>query len=218
MTRRGLALVAVVLASVTACAGDDEPPATTTTAGASTTVPSDANLIPLLVQETDLPTGYTRDPDVDDTITAFCAGQDAATGLQASGRAIAGFTRTPAGASVIEIVFRFKADGATRFVQHAEELFTSCSDVPDVTGLAFTYEPASASVATALAGVDSSASRYGVSAGSGNLTVNVAVLQQGDLGVLIAVLGLEEPRDQLDELAVTAFSAVVARLPESGSH
>lgn len=217
--RRGAAAGLAVLALVAcACTGDDDPAAgtssSTTTTSTTTTVPGDARLEARLIATADLPAGFAPDADVDDTITAFCAGQDAAAGLQASGRAIVGFTRTPPGASVIQLAFRFDDDGAARFVEQAEALLTSCSDVPDATGLAFTYEPVTAPVADALEGVDAAASRYGVSVGSGTLTLDVAVLQQGDLGTLVAVLGLDQPRADLDELAVAAFTAAVERLQE----
>ena len=211
MIRRAVATAAVVLASLVACTDDDGAPPTTT-ASTTTTVAPDGELEQLLVTAEDLPAGFAPSADVDDTITAFCAGQDAAAGLSASGRAIVGFTRTPPGASVIQLVFRFDDDGAARFVEQAEDLLTSCSDVPDATGLAFTYEPVSAPVEETLAGVDSSASRYGTSVGSGNLTVNVAVIQQADVGLLVAVLGLEEPREALDELAAEVFAAAASRL------
>lgn len=209
---RLLALVAIVVGSLAACTDDDEPAARSSTSTTSATAPTDAALTPLLVTVDDLPAGFAPNADVDDTITAFCAGQDAAAGLQASGRAIVGFRRTPAGASVIELVFRFEADGAIRFVEQAENLLTDCSEVPDATGLAFTYEPVSAEVAVALTGAESVASRYGVSIGSGNLTVDVAVGQRGDIGVLVAVLGLDQSRAELDALAAAAFAAAVARL------
>lgn len=156
----------------------------------------------------DLPAGFEPDPDVDDTVTAFCAGQDAT----ASDRAVVGFGRSPAGASVIQLVFRFEGDGARRFVEQAEGLFSGCSEVPDATGLAFAYEPLSPAVADTVSTADSTAGRYGVSVGSGNLTVNVAVLHQGDLGVLVAVLGLDQSRVDLDRLAATSFAAAAARL------
>lgn len=225
MSRRRGAAAALALLAVTAlaCTSDDDPGASTTsstssstssstTASTTTSVPGDADLAARLVAAADLPAGFAPDADVDDTITAFCAGQDAAAGLQASGRAIVGFTRTPPGASVIQLAFRFDGNGAAQFVEQAEALLTSCSDVPDATGLAFTYEAVNAPVAAALAGVESAASRYGVSVGSGTLTLDVAVLQQGDLGTLVAVLGLDQPRDALDELAVAAFTAAVERL------
>ncbi|MEQ1785864.1 MAG: hypothetical protein ABL966_02335 [Acidimicrobiales bacterium] len=210
----GLALLALVAC---ACTSDADPVATTTsssTVSTSTTLPGDADLEGRLIAAADLPAGFAPDADVDDTITAFCAGQDAAAGLQASARSIVGFTRTPPGASVIQLAFRFDDDGAALFVEQAEALLTSCSDVPDATGLAFTYEAVTAPVAAALDGVEASASRYGVSVGSGTLTLDVAVLQQGDLGTLVAVLGLDQPRDALDELAVAAFTAAVERLQE----
>ncbi len=206
MTRRAVALVAVVLASLAGCTDDDPTPSSTTTSTAADPLDD------LLITPDDLPDGFAPNPDVDDTITAFCAGQDAAAGLQASSRAIVGFNRTPAGASVIHLVFRFDDDGAARFVSQADELLTSCSEVPDATGLAFTYEPVSPALTTALEGVDASATRYGTSIGSGNLTLNVGVFHQDDIGVLVAVLGLETHRDELDELAAEAFTAAAERL------
>ncbi len=59
-----------------------------------------------------------------------------------------------------------------------------------------------------------SASRYGTSVGSGRLTVDVAVARQGDLGILVAVLGVDLPRADLDTLATQAFAAAVARLSD----
>lgn len=201
------------LVLLTACSGGaSEEPAASSSSTAVTVAPDDPTLEPLLITTADLPAGFAENEDVSDTITAFCAGQDAAAGLQASGRAIAGYTRTPSGASVIEIVFRFDADGAARFVGQAEQLFGGCNEVPDVSGLAFTYEMASPAVAASLEGVEAAASRYGVSVGSGTLTVNAAVVQQGDLGALVAVLGIDQPRGDLDELAVVAFAAALDRL------
>ena len=218
LPRRGLVACTVALALL-GCRDDGEADDTTTTTASTpgpsdTIAPDDPDLTPLLLTADDLPDGFAPNEDVDDTITAFCAGQDAAAGLSASGRAIAGFTRTPPGASVIEVVFRFDGDGAEQFVAQAEELLTSCSGVPDATGLAFTYEPLSAPVAATLDGADASASRFGTSVGSGNLTVEIAVIQHDDLGALIAVLGLEEPRADLDALAQTAFSSAVAMLAQ----
>jgi hypothetical protein len=214
--RRGLALLIVALAcALLACSDDGESTTTTTvssTAPTDTIAPDDPELEPLLLTAADLPEGFTVDEDVADTITTFCAGQDAAAGQRADGRAIVGFKRTPAGASVIEVVFRFEGDGAAQFVAHADEILTSCSEVPDVTGLAFTYEPLSDEVAATLADVDASAGRFGTSVGAGNLNVEIAVVQQGDLGALVAVLSLDEPRADLDALAETAFAAAVEKL------
>ena len=208
-------LVALVALSLVACSGDDDPdpaPSSSTTSTTSTIAPDDPSLEPLLLTEDDLPDGFTPTEDVGDTVPSFCAGQDPTAGLRAEGRAIVGFTRAPEGASVIEVVFRFEDDGARTFVEQAEELLTSCSDVPDATGLAFSYEPLSESVAAALAGADASASRFGTSVGSGDLTVEIAVVARADLGALVAVLGLDEPRPDLDALATTAFAAAVEKL------
>lgn len=221
MNLRHLALVAVVLASAASCTDDDAPAtpssstsssSSTTSAPTGTTVPDDPDLAARLLTAEDLPSGFDTTASVDDTITAFCAGQDAAAGLRASGRAVIGFSRDPAGASVIELMFRFEDGGAPQFVTQAEGLLAGCSEVPDATGLAFTYEPVSAEVAAALDASESSASRYGVSVGSGDLAVNVTVVQQGDLGALVAVLGLDQPRADLDALASQAFAAALERL------
>jgi hypothetical protein len=213
--RRGLASCAVALALV-ACSDDDSDadPTTTTepSAPVDTVAPDDPALTPLVISADDLPDGFAPSEDVDDTITAFCAGQDATAGLAASGRAVAGFTRTPPGASVIEVAFRFEGDGAEQFVTQAEELLTSCHEVPDATGLAFSYEPLSVPVAATLERVETSAGRFGTSVGAGNLTVDIAVVQQGDLGALVAVLALDAPRTELDALAQAAFQAAVAKL------
>jgi len=154
---------------------------------------------------------------IDDTITSFCAGEDATAGLSASGRASAGFTRTPPGASVLQIVFRFDDDGAAAFVEAAEAILGRCQEVPDFTGLAFSYEPVSEVVAASLAGADGSASRYGTSVGSGNLTSEVAVMRHGDVGQLVAVLGLEMSREELDALAAAAFAAASERALLAGA-
>ena len=215
--RRGWVLPALAVALLLAACSDDDGSNPTTTAssapGATNTIaPDDPALSARLITAEDLPKGFAPTEDVDTTITAFCAGQDAAAGLSADGRAIVGFTRTPPGASVIEVVFRFEDDDAAQFVTQAEALLTSCSEVPDSTGLAFTYSPLSEPVAATLEGVDSSAGRFGTSVGSGGLAVEIAVLQQGDLGALVAVLGLDEPRADLDALASTAFTAAIEGL------
>ena len=215
--RRGwaVALLAVGLLLL-ACSDDDSATSTstssTTTALTDTIAPDDPELSARLITADDLPDGFAPTEDVDTTITSFCAGQDAAAGLSADGRAIVGFTRTPAGASVIEVVFRFEDDDAAQFVSQAEALLGSCSEVPDATGLAFTYEPLSMPVAATLDGAESSAGRVGTSVGSGDLVVEVAVVQQGDLGALVAVLGLDQPRPELDALAASTFSAAIEQL------
>jgi hypothetical protein len=214
--------VAVALAGalVAACSDDGDTDGATSTsdpASGSTSTSTrveadDPALSALLLTAGDLPEGFTVTEDVEDTVTAFCAGQDAAAGLQASGRAVAGFARDPAGASVIELVFRFEDDGAARFVEQADQILTACHEVPDVSGLAFTYEPLSEEVAASLAGADAAAGRFGTSVGSGELTTEVAVVRKDDLGALVAVLGLDEARADLDALATSAFAAAVKRL------
>jgi hypothetical protein len=100
-------------------------------------------------------------------------------------------------------------------VAQAEAAMSACSGVPDGsgTGLAFEYEPLSPAVADALATAgEARAGGFGTSVGSGSLTVEIAVARQGDVATLVAVLGLDEPREALDELAAAAFSTVAQRL------
>jgi len=212
--RWALGLVVVALLAGCHDDGDDgSSPTTTTEAGSTSTIaPDDPSLEPLLLTVDDLPDGFTATEDVADTVSSFCAGQDATAGLRADGRAIVGFTRTPQGASVIEVIFRFEDDGAATFVHAAGSLLRSCSKVPDITGLAFTYEPVSQAVTASLSGADDTASAYGTSAGSGKLTVEIAAVAAGDVGALVAVLGLDEPRPDLDQLAVQAFGAAIEKL------
>jgi hypothetical protein len=211
--RWALGLVVVALLAGCHDDGDDGSTPTTAQAGSTSTIaPDDPSLEPLLLTVDDLPDGFAATEDVADTVSSFCAGQDATAGLRADGRAIVGFTRTPQGASVIEVIFRFEDDGAATFVHAAGSLLGSCSKVPDITGLAFTYEPVSEAVAASLSGADDTASAYGTSAGSGNLTVEIAAVAAGDVAALVAVLGLEEPRPDLDQLAAQAFGAAIEKL------
>ena len=212
---RAAAAVLVVL-GLAACSDDDAGPATTTTAEATTTsLGSDPALDALLVQAGDLPAGFVPSEDIDDTITAFCAGEDAAAGLQATGRALAGYTREPAGASVIHLAFRFRPGDGARFVDQATQILERCSNVPDATGLAFAYEPAAPELEAALAGTDAFVARHGTSAGSGSLGIDVAVFRHGDVAQLVAVLAVDTPRAELDALAVAAVTAA-ATLPPGG--
>lgn len=218
--RLRIALVAALLIGA-ACSDDastTDGTSSSTTAATSTTQLAAANdpaLRPLLVEPSELPAGFATSGDVDNTITTFCIGEDAAAGLQASGRAFGAFKRTPPGASVVHLVFRFKDDDATRFVTQATQILGRCSDIPAGSGLAFTYEPATAALDAALAGTDSHVSSYGISVGSGAFAINLAVFRRGDLGELIAVLTKDEGRDVTDSLALAAFTAAVAKLPAS---
>lgn len=208
-----LALVLALLATTTACSSDDSTATTTTSSTTPTTTASDPILDALLLDPSELPGQFTISSTVDDTITAFCANEDAAAGLQASARSVRGFQRTGGGASVIQLVFRFRDDGASRFVSQADAVFDRCSGVPDLKGLAFDYEPLSPDLAALLADAgDARIGRYGVSVGSGSLSIDVVVIQQADVGALIAVLGLDLPREQLDALAASTFAAAIARL------
>lgn len=213
--------LALVVAATAACGGDGGDPAPTTTS--STTAPTtettttlggadaDPDLAARLLEPADLPSGFSASDAVDDTITAFCAGEDAAGGLQASARVARGFTRSSGGASVIQLAFRFRDDGAAAFVAQAEAILERCDSVPDVTGLAFEYEPLTPEVEAPLEGAsDALAGRYGVNVGSGSLTIDLVVLQQGDIGQLVAVLGVDLPRAELDALATAAFTAVAS--------
>ncbi|MFP5256639.1 MAG: hypothetical protein ACLGI8_12425 [Acidimicrobiia bacterium] len=221
MPRRALVvLLALGLTVGSGCTDDDreDDDSTTTVAVDSTpttTGDGDDDLDAVLLTADDLPPGFEPSGAVDDTVTSFCATHDAAAGLQASGRAIVGFARAGGGASVIQLAFRFEEGGAAAFVAQAEAAMSACSGVPDGsgTGLAFEYEPLSPAVAGALATAGEARSGgFGTSVGSGSLTVEIAVAHQGDVATLVAVLGLDEPREALDELAAAVFSTVAQRL------
>jgi hypothetical protein len=217
MHRRTPSLVAVLLAVgalAPACNGDDEPAPSTTTEASTSTTTVDAELASQLLEVGDLPPGFEPATEVDDTITTFCANEDATAGLQASAREVRGFTRTGGGASVLQVAIRFDDDGATRFVDQASAILDRCSDVPDATGLAFSYEPLATGLDASVAGrADAMVGRYGVNVGSGQLSIDLVVLRTGDVGQLVAVLGLDLPRADLDALAAAAFEAVARRLP-----
>ncbi|MGH9275643.1 MAG: hypothetical protein ACRDZU_13430 [Acidimicrobiales bacterium] len=209
-----LVLVVLLVGFVAACTDDD--PATTTTTSTTASSAPDPALEALALAASDLPAGFAASPEVDDTITAFCVNEDATAGLQASARVVRGFTRTPAGASVIQLVFRFKDDGATTFVTQANEILDRCSGVPDVTGLAFEYDALTAGLDDPIAAAsETHIGRYGVSVGSGSLAVDLVVFQDGDIGQLVAVLGLDLPRAELDALASTAFTAAATKVGTS---
>lgn len=201
------------------CSSDDASPPSTTAPGPTTesvpdtTSATDPELQALMLVAADLPSGFTDSAEVDDTITSFCAGEDATAGLQAASREVRGFTRSVGGASVIQLAFRFRDDGAERFVVQAGAILDRCRGVPDATGLAFEYEPLSAEVEASLgAAADAHVGRYGVNVGSGSISINLVVLRDGDVGQLVAVLGLDLPRPELDALAQATFTAVRAKL------
>jgi hypothetical protein len=213
--RRGLVAIGLLLA---ACSDDGGSTTTTTTAPPATTTSTtvadgtDPALQELLLAEDDLPEGFAVATAAADTVTTFCVGQDATAGLQAAARALVTFKRTPEGAAVIQIVFRFKGAGASTFVAQATQLFETCNEVPGEQGLAFTYGPAPSSVDAALAPTTSHAARNGTSIGSGSLRSTTAVFQVGDdVAELVSVLGIDQPRDELDELATTVVEAAVAK-------
>lgn len=219
-TLRAIALVLVLLITV-ACSDDGGSAGTTTSSstagdgGSSTSTTADPALVPFLLTTTDLPGTFHAASGVDDTVTTFCAGQDAAARLHASARALVGYTRDPAGASVIQLVFRFRADDATGFVEQARDAFDSCSDVPDIQGLAFAYEASTPSVDAVFDATDGHVTRYGTSAGSGSLHVETAVFRRGDIAQLVAVLVVNGTRADLDALATSAFTAAVGRAGSS---
>ena len=196
-----------------ACSGDDGGGDDTTTTsfvepgGSSTSTTVDPTLAPFLLEASDLPGSFRAVGGIDDTITSFCANEDAAAGLQASSRSVVAYGRDPGGASVVQLVFRFRDGDAARFVEQAGQVLDRCNDVPDIRGLAFAYEPVSAAVEGALAGTDGHVARYGLSAGSGSLSEQVAVFRHGDIAHLVAVLAVDTPRADLDALAVAAFTA-----------
>lgn len=211
-----VATAAAILSPLGACSDDDEPAASTTSRPvASTTTDTDttgAELEPVLVEASDLPSGFEPADGVDDTITTFCAAEDAAAGLSAESRAVAGFNREAPGSSVVQLVFAFEDDDAATFVAQADAILERCSEVPDFTGLAFDYEPASDALVSIFTPTDGHTTAYGTSVGSGNFTVAIAVFHRGEVGELIAVLGIDLPRAELDEVARAAFSAAVERL------
>lgn len=201
-----LIVLAVLIGATAGCTGDDRAPAATTTARTG-----DADLEGMALSADDLPPGFAPSADVDDTITSFCANEDAAAGLRASGRVVRGFTKAGGGASVIQLAFRFEDDGARTFVAQAGAILERCSGVPDRTGLAFEYEALAPELEALVADrTDAHAGRYGTSVGSGNLTVDLVAFARGDVAELVAVLGLEQPRAELDALARTSFEAAVA--------
>jgi hypothetical protein len=218
-TAISMLVLALSVAAIGACdddRGDPDPTTTVSTATSSTSTTDGADADPALtahlLEPADLPSGFTESDTVDDTITAFCAGEDAAGGLQASARAARGFTRSGGGASVIQLAFRFRDDGAATFVAQAAAILERCDGVPDATGLAFEYEPLPPEVESPVAGAgDTHTGRYGVNVGSGSLTIELVVLQQGDIGQLVAVLGVDLPRAELDALATAAFTAMAGR-------
>ena len=206
--RLGAVAAGVVAALLASCTSADGPRSAATAPATAAPAPLEG----VLLTAADLPDGFEPAAG-DDTITTFCAGQDAAAGLRATDRQVAAFARQPSGASVIQVVLRLEADGAQRFVEQAGELLQSCSEIPDAAGLAFAYEPVSEPVATALEAVPGTVSGYGTSVGSGSLTVQVAAARRGEVAVLVAVLGVDQPRAELDALAVEVFDAALARLP-----
>lgn len=215
MRRPVLTSLLVLLVITAGACRDDNPRTTTTTSTTSTTAPSgeDSDLAALMLEAGDLPDGFTAAAEVDDTITAFCATEDAAAGLQASAREVRGFTKTAGGASVIELAFRFRGSDATKFVAQARDALERCSGVPDVKGLAFEYDELSPGLDAAIDGAsESHVGRHGINVGSGELSIDVVVLQQGDIGQLVAVLGLQLPRADLNALAAASFDAVAAKL------
>lgn len=209
--RRGVVLVLVLGLLAGACSGDDDadPSAAVTT---TSTVANDPALAPLLLRAADLPATFASVPDVGDTVPTFCVGEDPTGGLQASGRAIAGFARTPPGVSVLQVIFRFEDDGAATFVQQAGEIIGRCNEVPDAHGLAFTYKDAPAALTAALAGTDTSVATDGVSVGSGSLRSIVGVFRRGDLGSMVAVLAVDASSADADAVALAAFTAAAARV------
>lgn len=216
---RSVALVATLMALLAAGAGcsDDNSSrsATPTTLGSTTTsLGTDPELEAMLLEPADLPPGFSVETGADgaDTISSFCLTEDPAAGLQASGRALVRMRRDPLGVALLQLVFRFRGDGAGTFVQQAEDIFERCNEVPDGQGLAFSYEPAAAGIDETLAGTDGAVARFGASVGSGSFSENIAVFRRGDVAQLVAVLALDTPRAEVDALAEAAVRAAVARL------
>jgi hypothetical protein len=210
----GVALTLIVGLPAGACSGDDghepSPAATTTTS----TVANDPGLVPLLVTPDQLPAGFEPVAEVGDTVPTFCAGEDPTAGLQASGRAVAGYARSPGGVSVLHLVFRFVDGGAATFVDQARDIIGRCSEVPDAHGLAFTYTDPPPALTAALSGsTDDSVATDGVSVGSGSLRSLVGVFRRGDVGAMVAVLAVDSAAVDAEAVAQAAFTAAVGRLP-----
>jgi hypothetical protein len=217
-----LALLAALLlvGAAAACSGDDggkrssggTSSTASTVAGEETTTTVPAELEPYLIAASDLPAGFAPTGSVDDTITSFCANEDAAAGLQATKRGVRAFNRSPAGASVLQMAFHFREGDGARFVEQAGQVLSRCSNVPDIHGLAFTYSPVDPAVDAALEGAEDHVARFGQSAGNGQLTEEIAVFHRGDVATLVAVLAVNASRADLDALATAAFRAAAQRL------
>ncbi len=212
--RRACVFLTIMLIAAPACASSDQhAPATTSTTTGPSTTSVDAALGALALGLEDLPAGFTTSTQVDDTITRFCAAEDATAGLRATSRVVRGFTRSGGGASVIQLAFAFEDDGATRFVQQAEQALARCSGVPDVTGLAFDYDELAPKLRGVLADANvTSTGRHGMNVGSAALGIDIVVLATGATGQLVAVLGVDLPRDELDALALDVLRAAVGKL------
>jgi hypothetical protein len=182
---------------------------------ATTKVPevNDPTLQATQVQGSDLGACFAPNLSENNTVTTFCVGEDAVQGLAASGRAYTAYSRTPSGAGVLELTFRFHPGDGARFVSQADVIFSACSGVPNIQGQAFTYEPTTAAVDATLNGTDHHTSRYGVSVGNGTLIEETGIFHKGDIGVLVAVVTNGGTRAETDALAVTAFTAAVRRAP-----
>jgi hypothetical protein len=215
--RRPTSVLAVLLAAVLlagAACSDDHPSKPDVSSTSSTQVPdrNDPALGRFLIKASDLPAGFIAST-ADNTITSFCAGQDAVAGLRASARAFVAFGRNPAGAAVVHLIFRFHKGEAATFIDQARAILDTCSNVPDIRGLAFAYDPSAPAIDAALTHTDAHVSRHGTSVGRGNLSEDVGMFRRGDVGELVAVLTDGLPRDQTDALALAAFSAAVKRAP-----
>jgi len=214
---RAVAVAILLVVLVAACSNDHNGNGgggSTSTSATATSVLPDANdkaLQATQVQAGDLGDGFIQSTSSNNTVTSFCFGQDAAQGLRATARAYVGYGLAPRG--VLQLTFRFRKGDAARFVAQADQMFSTCSGVPDIQGHAFTYQPSTPSVDAALKGTDSHTSRFGVSVGNGNLTEEAAFFQKGDIGVLIAVVTDQVDRADTDALAAAAFAAAVRRAP-----
>lgn len=213
---RPVLVVATVLGLlVTAACSDDGDGTSSSSSSSSTTIPipSDPELETMLLREGDLPPAFTVETGTEgaDTITSFCAGEDAAAGLQASGRALVRIRREPVGVAVLQLVFRFRDDDAATFVRQAGEILQRCHEVPDAQGLAFSYEPATPAIDAVFADADDFVARYGSSVGSATFNEDIAVFRRGDVAQLVAVLAVDTPRAEVDALSLAAFTAAVDR-------
>ena len=207
--RSRLALVLLV-----ACNGDDGP-ATTTTTSTTSGRPGDRAGPPACSRPRTCRRGSPRAPTSTTRSPPSAPARMRRRGSRPPAAAIVGFTRTPAGASVIELVFRFEADGAAQLRHPGRGALHELQRRPRRAPVS--PSPTSRSAPT----VATDAGRRGQPPPAATACRSAAATSPSTSpccstatsASLVAVLGLEEepPRD-LDELATHAFTAAIDRL------